>query len=427
MIERIVALMLIVGLGFWSCEEPDTTPPTVSITTRFSGSISEIVTISVMVNDDSGIEKVELWIDGVNTNITDDTEPYELFWNTSSYEDSSAHVIVVRVYDTSGNTADSQPVTLTVDNTLAVPTAVDLTVLYSSNSFIITWTKNSDEDFSSYSLYESDSEDQSVGSLIFESENPDDTSHTISGISENTALYYWVTVEDTVGLRTISEIGVGTSTHPLPTEFPLYEDAGWVYTRYFYADTDDYNNYIPDTLYNDTLFILTDIDEDGYYGYSWDLNSYYSLVKNYDNKFISYGSHNYNDDTTYIYELPSIWASYDEFYDTTGYVNDYGYFADSRTEVVDTLFGTPYETYKHRWDVWNQNDYVNLEGYAKFTVENEDDDYFSRVLMIEKLNDTALQNALNIAREQVSRLPNYSSNNFINARHFHGPAFGLNH
>ena len=424
---RIVALMLIVGLGFWSCEEPDTTPPTVSITTRFSGSISEIVTISVMVNDDSGIEKVELWIDGVNTNITDDTEPYELFWNTFSYEDSSTHVIVVRVYDTSGNTADSQPVTLTVDNTLAVPTAVDLTVLYSSNSFIITWTKNNDEDFSSYSLYESDSEDQSVGSLIFESENPNDTTHTISGIFENTILYYWVTVEDTVGLRTTSEIGMGTSTRPLPTEFPLYEDAGWVYTRYFYADIDDYNNYIPDTLYNDTLFILTDIDEDGYYGYSWDLNSYYSLVKNYDNKFISYGSHNYNDDTTYIYELPSIWASYDEFYDTTGYVNDYGYFADSRTEVVDTLFGTPYETYKHRYDHSFRDSYVSIEGYSKFTRADENNNNYYRTVMIEKLNDTELQNALNIPREQVPRLPNNASNNFINISSFISPAFGLNH
>ena len=397
---RIVALMLIVGLGFWSCEEPDTTPPTVSITTRFSGSISEIVTISVMVNDDSGIEKVELWIDGVNTNITDDTEPYELFWNTFSYEDSSTHVIVVRVYDTSGNTADSQPVTLTVDNTLAVPTAVNLTVLYSSNSFIITWTKNNDEDFSSYSLYESDSEDQSVGSLIFESENPDDTSHTISGISENTTLYYWVTVEDTVGLRTISEIGVGTSTHPLPTEFPLYENAGWVYKRFLYNNIDDYNNYIPDTLYNDTLYILTDIDEDGYYGYSWDLNYYYSVVKNYDNKFINAGWHDYNADSTSFFELPSIWAAYDAFYDTTEYVNDYSSFASSRTVVVDTLFGTLYETYKHRWDGWNQNDYVNLEGFAKFTIANEDGDYLSRILMIEKLNDTALQNALNIAENK---------------------------
>ena len=389
---RIVALMLIVGLGFWSCEEPDTTPPTVSITTRFSGSISEIVTISVMVNDDSGIEKVELWIDGVNTNITDDTEPYELFWNTSSYEDSSTHVIVVRVYDTSGNTADSQPVTLTVDNTLAVPTAVNLTVLYSSNSFIITWTKNNDEDFSSYSLYESDSEDQSMGSLIFESENPNDTTHTISGIFENTILYYWVTVEDTVGLRTTSEIGMGTSTRPLPTEFPLYENAGWIYNRYFYANEDDYDANIPEVVLKDTLFILTNVVEDGYYGFSWSSNAYYSLVKNYDNKFIAAGYHVFENDTTYFYDSPSIWASYDDVYDTNAINTDYASFPLNRTIVQDSLFENVYNAYKHDYD-WYYS-YVNSEGYSKFELDNVNDAILSRVIMINKLNDIELENAL---------------------------------
>jgi len=330
------------------------------------------------------------------------------------------------VYDTNGNTADSQPVTLTVDNTLALPIAVDLTVLYSSKSFIITWTKNNDGDFSSYSLYESDSEDQSTGSLIFESENPNDTTHTIYGIFENTIFYYWVTVEDTVGLGTTSEIGMGTSTRHLPTEFPLYEDAGWVYSRYYYADSSDYIEDIPDTVYNYTLIILTDIDEDGFFGYSWDLSGYYSLVKNYDNKFIRYGEHYYNIDTTYYNALPDIWVSYDEFYDTTEYVNNFGWFPSSRTEVVDTLFGTPYQTYKHRMDVMNINNYVNLEGLAKWTIADENS-FYSRVIMIEKLNDTALQNALNIPREQVPRLPNNASNNFINSSSFISPAFGLNH
>ena len=95
--------------------------------------------------------------------------------------------------------------------------------------------------------------------------------------------------------------------------------------------------------------------------------------------------------------------------------------------VVDTLFGTPYETYIDRWDSHWWNDYVNLEGFAKFTIADEEGDYFSRVLMIEKLNDTALQNALNIAKEQVPRPPNNSSNNFINSNSFISPAFGLNH
>ena len=122
--KKLHPLLSVLFLIYWGCElnDEDTTPPTISITTAFTGSVSEIVTISVMVTDDEGIDKVELWVDGINTGVTDNAEPYTLNWNTSSYEDSSAHIIVVRVYDTSGNIADSQPVTLTVDNSTSSPT-----------------------------------------------------------------------------------------------------------------------------------------------------------------------------------------------------------------------------------------------------------------------------------------------------------------
>ena len=85
--KKLYPLLSALFLIYWGCEEliDDTTPPTVSITTAFSGSVYEIVAISVMVNDDTGIEKVELWMDGENTNITDDTEPYKLNWNTTTY------------------------------------------------------------------------------------------------------------------------------------------------------------------------------------------------------------------------------------------------------------------------------------------------------------------------------------------------------
>ena len=101
-----------------NCEQltEDTVPPTILITTEFSDTVSDTVIITVMVNDDIGIDKVELWVDGVNTNIIDDAEPYSLEWNTKIYEDNSSHILVVRVYDTSGNTADSDPISLTVNN-----------------------------------------------------------------------------------------------------------------------------------------------------------------------------------------------------------------------------------------------------------------------------------------------------------------------
>ena len=105
---------------FTTCEEPDkedTTPPEITITSPQNGSnVSEIVTITCMASDNKGVEKVELWVNGVTTGIADSTEPYSLDWNTTTYEDGS-YSIIVRAYDTIGNSADSEAVTLTVDNT----------------------------------------------------------------------------------------------------------------------------------------------------------------------------------------------------------------------------------------------------------------------------------------------------------------------
>jgi len=97
-----------------SCQY-DTTPPSITITFIAEGSISEIVSISCISTDNESIEKVELWINGVTTSITDTTQPYSLEWNTTLYENGS-YVITVRSYDTSGNVTDSDPITLTVEN-----------------------------------------------------------------------------------------------------------------------------------------------------------------------------------------------------------------------------------------------------------------------------------------------------------------------
>ena len=113
---------LLVGvLLFSNCEEPtepDTTTPTVTITSPQSGStVSVIVSITCMSSDNEGVEKVELWVNGVPIGLTDNTEPYSFEWNTITYDDGS-YTIIVRSYDTSGNTTDSNPITLIVYKTV---------------------------------------------------------------------------------------------------------------------------------------------------------------------------------------------------------------------------------------------------------------------------------------------------------------------
>ena len=118
--KKLYPLLSVLFLIYWGCEEEieeDTTPPTVTITSLPIDYVSEIISITCISTDNEGVEKVELWVNGVSTGVTDDTEPYSLEWNTLTYDDDS-YGIKVRSYDTSGNTTDSEPITLVVYKTV---------------------------------------------------------------------------------------------------------------------------------------------------------------------------------------------------------------------------------------------------------------------------------------------------------------------
>jgi len=121
--KKLYPLLSVLFLIYWGCEdekpeEQDTTPPTITITsTQNNTSVSELVTITCISSDNEGVEKVELWVNGVSTGIIDETEPYSLEWNTLTYDDGS-YGITVRSYDTSGNTTDSELITLVVYKTV---------------------------------------------------------------------------------------------------------------------------------------------------------------------------------------------------------------------------------------------------------------------------------------------------------------------
>ena len=104
--------LLIVGCS------TDNIPPEVTIISPSNGStVSDTVTINIMSTDKSGIEKVELWVDGISTNQSDNTEPYSIDWNTNVFKNTSKHNVSVRSFDNKGNSKDSNPLSLNVDNT----------------------------------------------------------------------------------------------------------------------------------------------------------------------------------------------------------------------------------------------------------------------------------------------------------------------
>jgi len=207
--RRYISLLLFIGLAFWSCEEdaepePDTTPPTVTITSPQNNTyVYEMVSITCISTDIEGIDKVELWVDGVSIEIIDESEPYSLEWNTTAYEDSTSHTITVRSYDTNGNMTDSSPVILIVDNSNSHPTPVHLyLVAYLDDSFSITWSMNNDDDFSHYELYEITPD--SIMTLIKEIAEKTDTNHVVTNLYNSEYRNYMIETEDYWGLTSTS-------------------------------------------------------------------------------------------------------------------------------------------------------------------------------------------------------------------------------
>ena len=207
--KRLYPLLFISVLIYWSCEDEvveDTTPPTVTITfPQNNSSVSEMVSITCISSDNEGVDKVELWVNGVTTEINDDSEPYSFDWNTTTLDDGN-YTITIRSYDTSDNTTDSEPVVLTVDNTLLNLTPVELYPITWNDDFKMSWSQNTDDYFKSYKLYESLSEDMSNDTLSYETEDRRDTTFIKT---VQTPRYYQIVIEDVWGLQSTSNIEVG--------------------------------------------------------------------------------------------------------------------------------------------------------------------------------------------------------------------------
>ena len=222
--KKILQLLPILLLIYWGCEEeaePDTTPPTVTITYPQSGAtVYEIATITCISSDNDGVEKVELWVNGVSTGLTDETEPYSFNWNTVTLNNGS-YTITVRSYDASGNTTDSDPIILTVNNTGSYPTAVAVTsVSYDTTQMTVQWEQSIVADFMYYKVLYSDTESGDRETLAIYTDKTI-TSHSITEFDPLIENWFWVQITDTLGLSSIGS-GMTNEIDSPPNPSVLY-------------------------------------------------------------------------------------------------------------------------------------------------------------------------------------------------------------
>tara|TARA_B100000073_G_scaffold330583_1_gene319181 strand:- start:172 stop:1950 length:1779 start_codon:yes stop_codon:yes gene_type:complete len=218
--KKLYIVIPIILLMYLSCEdkrEGDTTPPTVTITfPQNNTTVFELVSITCISSDNEGVEKVELWLDGVSTGMTDETEPYIFKWNTNDV-DNGNYTITIRSYDSSGNTTDSQPIILSVDNTRSNPQPVNITSLvFENGSFNITWNPSTDGDFDFYELEKSVESSMNDYTVVYSSNEVGNTNYVDTDVDPLIYQYYRVTVIDTFDYQSKGEI-YSSSLYSVPT------------------------------------------------------------------------------------------------------------------------------------------------------------------------------------------------------------------
>jgi hypothetical protein len=105
---------------------PDTTPPSISISSPAVGATvsGTTVTVSAMATDNTTVAGVQFRVDGVNLGSEDLAAPYSISWNTTS-SGNGTHSLTAAARDAAGNAAISAAVSVTVNNSSG---SADLTV-----------------------------------------------------------------------------------------------------------------------------------------------------------------------------------------------------------------------------------------------------------------------------------------------------------
>src|SRR2546428_449385 len=107
-----------------TCPSPDTTPPTVRITSPASGAtVSGTITVAADASDNVAVAGVQFQYNGINLDAEDTSPPYTATANTNNLPDGT-YALTAVARDAAGNRATSNPVTITVANNAPPPQAV---------------------------------------------------------------------------------------------------------------------------------------------------------------------------------------------------------------------------------------------------------------------------------------------------------------
>jgi hypothetical protein len=179
---------------------PDSLAPAVGMTAPANGAKvgGASVTLSADAEDNLGVAGVQFRIDGANAGAEDISAPFSIPWDSRAVGDGN-HTVTAVARDAAGNSSASSGITITVDNTPSVISAVTVADLGSSSA-TITWTTNEPADSQvEYGLSASYGNFSPLNSTLTTSH-----SRTITGLSANTVYHFRVRSRDDVGNLAVS-------------------------------------------------------------------------------------------------------------------------------------------------------------------------------------------------------------------------------
>ncbi len=180
-------------------QSPDTTPPSVSVTSPANGAtVSGTATVSASASDDRGVTKVEFYLDGALQS-ADTALPYSWAWDTTTQANGSLHSLTAKAYDAAGNNTTSAAVSVTVNNVAdTTPPTVpqNVTATAGRRSIKVAWSASTDDTgVTGYEVWRATSATGTFSLLT----TTTSTSYTNSGLARGSQYWYYVKARDAAG------------------------------------------------------------------------------------------------------------------------------------------------------------------------------------------------------------------------------------
>ena len=277
-------------LLLWSCEDDkgDKSDPEVSIISPASGTtVNEIVTITCEATDNKEIDFVQFFVNDSLDSFLVSSEPYIFEWNTNNLENGTYSIKAV-AQDVSENSAESSPISLTVDNSLSIPNSVEIeNISYSLSLMTIRFRQSKEDDFKSYSILISGSSDNSDMVEIGNITEKSDTVFTTSDFDPTQQSWYFVMVTDVYGYSVLSAGYSVLDSHPtVPVlKVPRYNN-GVLRFAWSISPDDDFLKYYLYTstsgdMFGKTIIVTNNVKNDTTHSFVLNLTDplkYYQIV-----------------------------------------------------------------------------------------------------------------------------------------------------